>query len=284
MEKYIFIGKLKRALYWSFSQKEIREIAADYEGFFAQGKEDGKTEQEICAELGSPAEIAHDLAAEFHKRRPSVNLIVRILLAVSILIFGVFRSYYNWYDSFYIVVFAVVLWFALGGTLTDTPPVSYADGKSYTRRILFCHGALFAIAAMFFAFCCFCNFVLLNETYDLSKMPDFFANFTYKLLQTPSLLGPYIEAIINSLYAASFLILVWSLYCFYRRSPQYFTVTCHSLGVIAYITSIYYIIKQLDIFTYFFSGVLKCFFIYGSSLVLTALFALFIRTLIRRAR
>ena len=48
------------------SEKERADILKDYEEHFTFGLEEGKREEEIVASLGSPAQIAKELLADYH--------------------------------------------------------------------------------------------------------------------------------------------------------------------------------------------------------------------------
>jgi uncharacterized membrane protein len=54
-----FLKKLAKALN-RVSRRERKDILADYEEHFRAGRQAGKTDQEICDQLGDPVEIAQD--------------------------------------------------------------------------------------------------------------------------------------------------------------------------------------------------------------------------------
>jgi uncharacterized membrane protein len=87
MDKERFLQKLRRRLRWRFSADETDDILADYGEFFLAGRAEGKSEQEICLELGAPAAIASDLARELQKKHPlRTQAIQRLLVPVLLLI------------------------------------------------------------------------------------------------------------------------------------------------------------------------------------------------------
>jgi len=65
MNKYQFMKLLDSSLK-SLSSEERLDILQDFEEHFAVGMEEGKTEEEIAAALGSPQQIAKDLGATYH--------------------------------------------------------------------------------------------------------------------------------------------------------------------------------------------------------------------------
>ncbi|MDM5428712.1 HAAS signaling domain-containing protein [Bacillus mycoides] len=65
MTKDKFLQQLNVSLK-RLSEKERADILKDYEEHFTFGLEEGKTEEEITASLGSPAQIAKELLAGYH--------------------------------------------------------------------------------------------------------------------------------------------------------------------------------------------------------------------------
>ena len=146
MEKQDFLKKLRRSLRWTFTHDEVTDILSDYDSFFVSGAGEGKNERQICAELGSPPDIALDLAETLgkKKKRPiSAKIVQRMALAIALLVIGL-AYYFSVYQSANIVRdsmamligFTVVLWFALVGTLHRTPPVSKVK-HGWIKQLLF---------------------------------------------------------------------------------------------------------------------------------------------------
>ena len=63
MKKYEFMYRLDRAL-GALSEEEKNDIINDYEEHFRIGAEEGKTDDEICATLGAPEELAKSYLEE----------------------------------------------------------------------------------------------------------------------------------------------------------------------------------------------------------------------------
>ena len=64
MNKVEYLDLLKDYLLKAYSEEESLEILTDYEEYFLNGKLDGKTEQEIIIELGSPKKIVNELLGQ----------------------------------------------------------------------------------------------------------------------------------------------------------------------------------------------------------------------------
>ena len=61
MKRSEFLRELKLNLETKVTPEEWNDILSDYESFFLSGQEEGKTEEEITQELGSPAFLAQSL-------------------------------------------------------------------------------------------------------------------------------------------------------------------------------------------------------------------------------
>ncbi|WP_405098906.1 HAAS signaling domain-containing protein [Oceanobacillus sp. FSL H7-0719] len=65
MTKERFLSRLQAALK-RLPSEEQNDILSDYEEYFSIGLQDGKTEEEIAASLGSPAQLGRDLSVAYH--------------------------------------------------------------------------------------------------------------------------------------------------------------------------------------------------------------------------
>lgn len=61
MNKKEFLDELENALAGRLTESDIREITSDYGDIFENGAENGKSEEDVAAELGSPARIARTI-------------------------------------------------------------------------------------------------------------------------------------------------------------------------------------------------------------------------------
>lgn len=64
MNRKEFLDELENALTGRMSEGDVREVLSDYGDIFAQGREDGRTDDTISAEIGSPARIARKILEE----------------------------------------------------------------------------------------------------------------------------------------------------------------------------------------------------------------------------
>ncbi|MEG0306735.1 MAG: DUF1700 domain-containing protein [Clostridium sp.] len=73
MSKNDFLDILRDYLKGTFSEHEINDILRDYEEFFLNGELQGKSDEEIIKNLGSPKSIAKDLMEEMKGQTKSTN-------------------------------------------------------------------------------------------------------------------------------------------------------------------------------------------------------------------
>ena len=81
MTKKEFMQKLKDNLI-GLNQNDKREVLLDYEEHFMDGKQQGRTEEEICEALGEPKKIADEIKSQSMKSIPNndgVNMLGYIL-------------------------------------------------------------------------------------------------------------------------------------------------------------------------------------------------------------
>jgi HAAS domain-containing protein len=70
MNKKEFMQKLKDSLI-GLNQTDKREVLLDYEEHFMDGKNQGRTEEEICQSLGDPKEIAKEIKSQSQLSAPN---------------------------------------------------------------------------------------------------------------------------------------------------------------------------------------------------------------------
>lgn len=276
MNKQVFFKKLRKALRWTFAKNEMLEIISDYEDFFVSGHMQGKTEGQICVELGDPDAIAFNLADELHKKRPlSAKVIERIVLSIILLGIG-FAYYYAMYQSEHIIresmigmmTFSAVLWFLLGGTMHKLPPVSHNANKLNLWIFSTGHAILTLIIMISI-------FVFQNMLHTLLRE----AASAVEIASLGSTVG-----VIRSLFAViTLFIAVYAVYGFYRSAPQYFTLIIHAIGVMAYVSAAYHVLRNMNDFIGLRVSIIALLAIYGVTIAWMALFALVIRVFSRRA-
>ena len=108
MTKKEYMRKLKRLL----PGKEQKDILLDYEEHFLTGLSEGKTEEEIASELGSPEEVAKEYGS-FPQKPSTGNIIFGI---IGIILFDIFIaiSVLASLFSIWISLWAVVLSLLVG--------------------------------------------------------------------------------------------------------------------------------------------------------------------------
>lgn len=78
MTRKKFLRRLYLALLLRLSPGGARDVAADYNGFFADRLGEGKTEEEICREFGKPGEVARAIAREEGKTAKPLGVLAPV--------------------------------------------------------------------------------------------------------------------------------------------------------------------------------------------------------------
>ncbi|MCQ2008900.1 RDD family protein [Sporolactobacillus sp. STSJ-5] len=73
MKQSEFIHELEIQLKGNISEEDLREVLSDYESFFISGREEGRADDEISAELGSPSYLAQLLRDEQSQQGRTIN-------------------------------------------------------------------------------------------------------------------------------------------------------------------------------------------------------------------
>jgi uncharacterized membrane protein len=116
MNKEKFMNALK-AEFNGASDADLQEILSDYEEHFANGKEAGKTEESIAAELGDPKLIAKEIRTlslvKKAEERPTFWNVLRAILALSlfnlIFVLGPFMAAVGIIIGFFTAAISVVI-------------------------------------------------------------------------------------------------------------------------------------------------------------------------------
>jgi len=83
-----YLRALRRALVWRLPPGETQGIISDYEGFFASGGQEGRTEEELCRQFGPPAQVARDILREEGRRGFPLGYLAFVWLAAAVLLVG----------------------------------------------------------------------------------------------------------------------------------------------------------------------------------------------------
>ncbi|MDR0935133.1 MAG: DUF1700 domain-containing protein [Oscillospiraceae bacterium] len=279
MNKTLFLAQLQDALRWKLKPQEVSDIIADYEGFF--NSDDGKSEAEICADLGDVRAIAADIIAEAARRpaREVKNYSALkwklLLIALGFFIPGYFvflaPTYGNLLGNLFTTALVSLLVFIGVFALILTKGANIPSerfqksGRQKYIPIIICH-IIFIVAIVI-------NFV----TYD---------NWLVSMVNEPTQYG---DSVFGNwdLYTrlGSIFLLILSLVGFYRSSPYYFTVSVHAIGVLAFHIAQLYTLRNLmggDL-SLVRGQHLLAFVVYAVAVIASLALAFYIRRLKRRA-
>lgn len=100
MNKLEYLRTLENALHTRLNQREVNDVIRDYAEYFAEGARQGKTDEEMAANLGDPIEVARQVIAESQEvnapagpasEKKDKNIVVKIaLIALGMCLLPVF--------------------------------------------------------------------------------------------------------------------------------------------------------------------------------------------------
>ncbi len=92
-----YMRRLNRSLAWRLTPGEVRDVLSDYEGLFAGGASEGKSEADLCAQFGPPAEAARSILREEGRRGGRLGLLAFVWTALA----GLLNWWYTWMQCCY---------------------------------------------------------------------------------------------------------------------------------------------------------------------------------------
>ena len=274
MNKTEYLRRLKGAMRWSLTAAETADILLDCEGFFFAGSAEGKSEAEICANLGRPGDIARDLLASLSaksKRERVIGMVVRVASALALVPILLL----HWYamrtgasillgNVLLHISVTIALWFVLGGT---------PSGKQTAARTAAIPPKtwLFRAGHLLMPVLVAAGFVLLGDMEPAWLKGVSMAEY-----------GSIALAIINALRIAAVIVGVLSVRGFFRSSLYYFTLTSHAVGVLAFYSAVHAVLGNLSDPSTFQHAMSMTLVVYAASIVVSCLFAALITGASRR--
>ena len=112
-----YLIQVKNAMLLHFAHKDICTALRDIDELFASGKEHGKTEAELCHELGRPKDFADHLVDTNDHDRFFFNIVIDIssILAIGIFSVYIFSSLNPVYWGALTIAVSVLIWNLCGG-------------------------------------------------------------------------------------------------------------------------------------------------------------------------
>lgn len=252
MDKQNFLNKLHKSLRRTFTKQEIRDIIADYEGFFISGANDGKSEEEICIELGDPAAVALELMQELPQPVSSISLSKDILIkifAAALTLFG-FSYYFIIYSNYNLIRDGIVLFVVFAVVLLLALYVKRSSDKSGKTQIIILsagHIFLLVIVIMIDTFIKELLYYAISLT-PLTPKPNTIIGKMFKLFKLADIeyLTNFLATIVYTSAIVFLLIAITAVLGFYRSTPLYFTLLIHAAGALNYIGGVYRILNDMQ--------------------------------------
>ena len=243
MTQHEFTRRLQNALRRRMSRKEVLAALEDYSGFFAEGVAEGRSESDICAELGTPENIAAELAAELGKEpliKPAwlMNVSIGILIAVMVFSGAVIagggltgNSTLLW-TLLLVVSLTAVYCALLWKSLQNPKPLE----KAHLRSFWVMHGLLAVLAVCYYVFS-----RLVYREFPLGDSGHFTSAISKSI---PGLNLAWHELGTLLVLALLLCVCLWSVRMVQKSSAWFMTALPHAIG------TLYYAMMCLNIASY----------------------------------
>lgn len=133
-----YLIQVKNAMLFHFARKEICATLKDINELFVAGMEHGKSEAELCHELGNPKDFADKFVDGDKRNRFFFNIITYIssILAICILTVYIFYSLNPIYWGMLAITVSICVWNLCGGVCLNE---IFDDSSQYRcKYILYC--------------------------------------------------------------------------------------------------------------------------------------------------
>jgi uncharacterized membrane protein len=273
--KSSFMYELNWELLWKYDKKEAKDIIDDYEEYFELGLLDGKSEEDICKELGSPLDLVRAIFPETTKFRRYINkkILHRFILAfvmlsiITYLIVTLDDNKHMVLTVCLLTPFVIIgLWTLFGDPLYSLSWFSSSESKKNLSKLLVYH--LFHTLLILSLFW-FMKFEIL--TWGIKKSP-----FGMEMFE----IGPFVTNILYGIIIILISLLFFGVHKYIKTSIYYFSIIVHEIGIIGtiicYMNTMYKIDESskykeyvnLDLLPYLISIVIGGFYIlYGNKLL-----------------
>lgn len=188
MNREMFLSRLFNKLKWEMSLDEASDVIGDYSEYFDVGLAQGKSEQELCEEFGTPKQIA---ASIFDERKanwhPRLGRVRRIIIGLVLIFYPALIFWADFYELLYpilsrfwyivIVAAPVLILFATGQL-----PFSHHRAVYASKRKSLLNGSLLIVCVMLTSLC---GYLLCSFTMDLiATYPNHVVERVYTVYNT----------------------------------------------------------------------------------------------------
>lgn len=197
-----YLIQVKNAMLFHFARKEICATLKDINELFTTGIEHGKSEAELCHELGNPKDFADKLVDIGNRNRFFVNVIIYIssILAMCVFTIYIFYSLNPVYWGMLAIMVSICVWNLCGGICLNE--LFHNSSQYRYEYILYCIIS-FAVAALQQAVA----FLLStwHRTGDINIIVEYICVFYYFSIVAVIILGILLVLTIYRLLNGSYL-------------------------------------------------------------------------------
>jgi len=147
-----YIGSLKSALSGTIPDEELQDILSDYTEHFRAGREEGRTDEDLCRALGSPMDVAQEIRASWMVSRAEKNRSCRNIWRAVLATIGLgLLNLIVVLVPFILLTLVLLIILVVGAVCIVFGPVAFVLALLQTAGISFINFWLWPVAGVFFS-------------------------------------------------------------------------------------------------------------------------------------
>lgn len=265
-----FSKTLRQLLLWKYNGDSIKDTLRAYEEYFVIGKSVGKSEERICAELGSPLAIVREVSIQdehqgFLNHILNSKVIIRLGILIALIALFIVSIYKGdlaqaEYKSTFMIypIISILGWYILGGKLFSLAWIGRVMDRYKIFKITILHSIYLIMAIL--------SLILMVRVFS-----------SWDVIYAPNS-GYLCEMEIETIYTlvtVMFItigIMLVGIYEYRCYGIEYYSVVCHGIGLLCTLLEYINILGTRQYWKLGVSIILQCEAVYVESLIFSSLF------------
>lgn len=277
MREEKFISELYLRLLWKCSKRERLEILHDMKEYFEIALSSGKTEKEICDELGSPKDVIRRIEKEEKQQEPNdtytlewLGRSIAAFAAVAILGFLITQlGHINFVIlSLLMPVEGCLIWYIFGGKYFSSAWLMEKQ-ETELKKILVLHIVYFIISIS-------AAFYFINSSFDCEKWMWF--------VKEPSKYGLCLKNILLTVALLFVVMYVINMASFHKYTIAWYSLAIHAIGSICMIFGFLHMLSRISDPIQIIPMFIKSMLIYAEGVILALGFLYYSHKLIKKEK
>lgn len=268
-----FSKTLRQLLLWKYNGDSIKDTLRDYEEYFVIGKSVGKSEERICAELGSPLAIVREVSIQdehqgFLEHILNKKAMIRLGILIALIALFIVSIYKGdlaqaEYKKTFIMypMIGILGWHILGGKFFSLAWIGQVTDHYKIFKITILHSIYLVMAIVSLIL-----MVRVFSSWDVIYAP----NDGYVCEMEISTI--YTLVIVMMITIGIMLVGIYEYRCY---GIEYFSVVCHGIGLLCTLSEYINVLGARQYWRLGVSVILHCEGVYVESLIFSSLFLIY---------